>query len=260
SSGGCGPKAGGCGPGGKSATPPPVPPIDRLADGYRVDVLISQARTPVTLTTYLATALARVYLEESVGLKGFPQNEWRSTCELAAVSLGFGVLIANASHIFSKGCGGVRVERSTALTVEESALALALFVALREKTQSFKAEMAATQQSAFSEATLWTDSNQKVINRLKRDPAEVARDDMLELREAKPWLARVLGLGRRKRSSEVFDDEGLSQFESEMKERSSGATKRRAKASSEDLRALVDESLEGVRAAREHAARLAQQR
>ena len=250
----------GCGPGKGNSAPAPVPPIARLKDAYRVDVLMSQARTPVTLTAYLATALARVYIEENGGLEEFPPGEWRTTCELSAVSLGFGVLLANASHMFSKGCGGVRVDRATALSVTETVLALALFAALGEKApSSFTAALDPTQRSAWSEAKLWTDSNQKLIRRIRRDPSEVARDDMLDIQEAKPWLARVLGIGGKKKRTAVFDEDELSQFESQMKTRANGSSKKKmSDPRADELRALVDESLEGVRAAREQALRQTQ--
>ena len=100
---------------------------------------------------------------------------------------------------------------------------------------------------------IFIDSNQKLIRRLRRDPAEVARDEMLEVQEAKPWLARVLGLGgKKKRNLEVFDEDGFSQFEAEMKRRKTqSADSKKTDGSIDDLRALVDESLEEVRASRE---------
>jgi hypothetical protein len=258
--GGAAPSGGGgsggsCGAHGGAKVPSPVPPIARLSDAYRVDVLLSQARTPVTMTAYLATALARVHIEETGGLDEWPEDEWRATCELSAISLGFGVLLANASYMFSKGCGGVHVDRATALQVTEVALALALFAAQRDQTVSFTSALDPTQRSAWGEAKLWADSNQKLIRRLRRDPAEVARDETLEVQEAKPWLARVLGIGaKKKRSLEVFDEDGFSQFEAEMKGRKVGGEKSKAKdPKAEELRALVDESLEEVRASREQA-------
>ena len=246
--------AGSCGTQDNAVAPAPLPPVVRLSDAYRVDVLLSQARKPETLTAYLATALARIHIEETGGFdESWPENEWRSTCELAAITLGFGVLLANASYMFSKGCGGVHVDRATALQVTEIALGLAIFVAHHEITSSFTNTLDPTQRAAMSEAKLWVDSNQKLIRRLRRDPAEVARDEMLEVQEAKPWLARVLGLGgKKKRNLEVFDEDGFSQFEAEMKRRKTqSADSKKTDGSIDDLRALVDESLEEVRASRE---------
>jgi hypothetical protein len=251
--GGC--SGGSCGTHAGAKVPPPVPPIARLPDAYRVDVLISQARTPVALTAYLAIALARIHIEETGGLDEFPEEEWRSTCELCAISLGFGVLLANASYMFSKGCGGVNVDRGTSLLVTEVALGIALFVAQQESASSqFVASLETTQKSAWSEAKLWADSNQKLIRRLRRDPAEVAKDEMLDVAEAKPWLARVLGIGgKKKRTLEVFDEDGFSQFEAEMKGRTGNKPERKKDPKIDELRALVDESLEEVRSAREEA-------
>ena len=243
-SSGCGSGCGseGCGSGGSQQASVPLPPVSRMPDAFRVDVLSSQARTPVTLTAYLSTALGRVHLERTGGLSMFPTGEWRSICELSAVSLGFGVLLANASHMFSKACHGVRVARATALSVSEITLALALFVSIGDNTPWPTNSLDTTQKAAMSEAKLWIDSNQKVIRRLKRNPGEVGDDDMLEVMPALPWLARVLGLGGKKRGSEVFDDDGFSRFEADMNSRAS-KTKTKSRDHGE-LRAMVDESLD----------------
>lgn len=254
SGGGC--SGGSCSTHAGSKGPPPVPPIARLPDAYRVDVLLSQASSPVAMTAYLATALGRVHIQQTCKLEDWPEDEWRATCELAAVSLGFGVLLANASYMFSKGCGGVHVNRVTALQVTELALALGLFVGHQEHVgRQFVSSLDPTQRAAWGEAKLWIDSNAKLIRRLRRDPAEVAKDEHLEVAEAKPWLARVLGIGgKKKRSLDVFDEEGFSQFEAEMRGRKATASDGKKKnEKADDLRALVDESLEEVRAAREEA-------
>lgn len=248
---------GSCGPKGGGKVSAPVPPIARMPDAYRVDVLLSQARTPVTMTAYLATALARVHIEENGGLDAWPESEWRATCELAAISLGFGVLLANASYMFSKGCGGVHVDHATTLQVTEVAVALAMFVAQQEHAgRQFVSAMDPTQRAAWGEAKMWVDSNAKIIRRLKRNPDELAKDEHLEVQEAKPWLARVLGIGgKKKRSLEVFDEDGFTQFEAAMKDRKSDPNKpaRKKDPKLDDIRALVDESLEEARAAQEEA-------
>ena len=252
STGSCGPRAG-------SQAAPPVPPVARLPDAYRVDVLLSQARTPVTLTSYLAVALARVHIQEVGGIDEWPEDERRGICELGAVSLGFGVLLANASYMFSKGCGGVHVDRGTALSVTEVALALAMFVAQQEhQGRQFITSLEPTQRAAWSEAKMWADSNAKLLRRLKRDPAGLARDDHFEVSEGKPWLARVLGIGgKKKRSLEVFDEDGFTQFEAEMKERRATSapesSPRKKDPKRDDLRALVDESLQEARTAQDDA-------
>lgn len=252
--GGC--SSGSCGTHAGAGAPPPVPPIARMPDAYRVDVLLSQARTPVTLTAYLATALARVHIEEIGGLDDWPAEEWRATCELAAVSLGFGVLLANASYMFSKGCGGVHVDRGTVLPVTDLAVALAVFVShQKHASRQFVSSLDPTQRAAWGEAKLWADSNAKVLRRLEREPDRVAEDEHLEVQEGKPWLARVLGIGgKKKRSLEVFDEDGFSQFAEEMKARKSTADKpKKQDPKRDDLRSLVDESLQEARAAQDEA-------
>lgn len=232
-----------------------APPVVRLPDAYRVDVLLSEASSPVTLTAYLATALARVHLEQTGGLEEFADSEWRATCELGAISLGFGVLVANASHIFSKSCGGVNVKRATALTVMETALGLAVFLAApHQRVTGFTSLLDPTQRSAYAEAKLWADSNAKLLRWLYREPERVAQDEMLTLAEAKPWLARVLGIGgKAKRGADVFDEQGFEKFEADQRKRMQGAGMRKSQLDpeAEELRALVQESLEQVKVARQ---------
>lgn len=254
SGGGGGCSTGSCSSSACATTPKSLSAVAGLPDGaYRVDVRLSDARNAVTMTSALATSLAHVWLLETGGFD-WPEEEWLPTCELAAVMLGFGVLLANASYMFSKGCGGVHVDRATSLQVTDLALAHALFVALRDQVdRGFTGKFELTQREAYGEARMWVESNAKLVKRLRRDPGEVAADEHITLLEAKPWLARVLGLGRKKkRSLEVFDEDGLADFELAMKQKKVSAVPKREKTPDlEDIRALVDESLEEVRAARE---------
>ena len=53
--------------------------------------------------------------------------------ELAALSLGFGVLLLEASYLYSKSCGGPSVQRATALQTDELSGLFALFLARAEE-------------------------------------------------------------------------------------------------------------------------------
>lgn len=239
-SSGCGPAAG--------AGPKTLARVRRLADGaYRADVRMSDAHSAETLTAALATSLAHIFVLETGGFDGWPEAEWMSTCELTAVMLGFGVLMANASYIYAKGCGGARVLRATSLEVNELALALALFTSLTEQRVRVTEHLGVTQRDAYNTAHEWAESNPKLIKRMRRDPGAVAADEHLEVQQAMPWLARVLGLGRKKKA-EVFDEEGMQDFERSLAQRKDSAPASSHNAARiQELRALVEESLDEVR-------------
>jgi hypothetical protein len=202
--------------------------------------------------------LAHLFVLESGGFDSWKPDERRATCEVAAVMLGFGVLLANASYMYAKGCHGVHVDRATVLQVNEVAVALALFAAIHGRSpREFTHQLDPTQREAFAEAKSWVDSNGKLLKRLKRDPGAVAADEHLLVQEARPWLARVLGFGggKKKRSVDVFDDEAIAALEASLgKRQSSSGTKARSDAEAAklaELRALVDESLNDLNTSRQ---------
>lgn len=253
--GGCG--GGSCGTGscGCHSKDKELAPIARLRDGgYRVDVRLSDAKNATTLTAAMATSLAHAFVLETGGFdEAWPQSEWMATCELAATLLGLGVLLGNASYMYAKACKGVSVDRATALEVNEIALALALYVAWGEHPQARAAShLEPTQREAFDEARLWVDSNAKIIKRLRRDPAGLAADEHLSIEPAQPWLARVLGIGARKKKQHVdlSDEDAVAQIAADLAAKRAGA-KKEADPKMDELRALVDESLNEARGSAE---------
>lgn len=241
-----------CGPSGGKAHS--LAPIAQLHDGaYRVDVRLSDARSPVTLTASLATTLAHLFVLETGGFDGWPEAEWMPTCETAAVMLGFGVLLANASYQYSKGCHGAHVDQATALPVEEITLALALFVAVHDhQGNRFVSHLDPTQRDAYAESKDWVASNAKLVKRVQRDPGAVAADDHLSFEDSRSWLARVFGFGLKKKRSQVdlLDDDNLTAIEASMSSHRLTASKPKD-ARHLEIAALVDESLAELRSTRE---------
>ena len=251
SSGGC---HGGCGDNCKCRErASALPPVDRLHDAYRVDVLLSRASSPTSLTSFLATALARIHVEKTGGLTEFAASERAGICELHAIGLGFGVLLANASHMFSKSCGGVRVQRATALSVMECCLALALFIGEPGRNVSgFTSFLDPTQRDAYADAKMWVASNQRLVRRLYREPSVVSNETALELRPAQPWLARVFGIGERRRKGDEWDERAFAEFEAAHKKRQHERARedKVMDPAADELRALVEESLDQLKAVR----------
>jgi len=221
-----------------------------MPDGtYRVDVLLGALRSPVTMTASLATSLGQIHLMETGGFDRWSEKEKMAVCEMAAITLGFGVLLFGASHIFQKGCHGVAVDQATSLDVSTIAIGLAIFAKLGEHaTGRIIGQVGSTQREAYEEAKTWVDSNSKIIKRLQKEPKELAADEHLALEEARPWLARVLGIGgKKKKSPDVFDDDNLAALEASLSANKKDVKSKKVDPKLEELRALVDESLEEAR-------------
>ncbi len=249
STGGC--SSTGCGPGG--AKERSLSQVVQLGDGgYRVDVRLSDTRTPMSLTSALATSLAHLFVLETGGFDGWPEQEWMPTCETAAVMLGFGVLLANASYQYAKGCHGASIDQATALPVNEVTLALALFIAVHDyQGNRFLSHLDPTQRDAFAESKDWVASNAKLVKRIKRDPGAVAADDHLAFEDSRSWLARVFGFGLKKKRSgpqDLLDEDNIAALEASITtKRGAGSTSAPKDARHQEIAALVDESLAEIR-------------
>jgi hypothetical protein len=200
--------------------------LDRVArrdDGrYVVAIGEGEIKSPVVLTTSMVRAVACMFMIEADAYHGTLAEDREPLTDLAGVLLGFGVLLANGSHIYMKGCGGVQVHSATRLPVDEITVALGLFCRLFDVPE------------------------RTVKSRLLRKSPDAARAGEYALSPSRSWLARVLGVGARKRPATA--DEELADLERAM--RSSGATRKQAPDAAKakklaELRALVDESLEG---------------
>jgi hypothetical protein len=163
-----GPRAGGCGSGACEAGAPRAirAGVDEKADGYRLSIDTSDVPNPEVLTATLARATGALVLYEA------DEPVDAATSELAAVACGFGVLLANGAAVWAKACGGLRMTRATALSVEETTLALALFASLhRKKPSEVRARLGSTQREAFGAACEWVDSNGALLESLRERPA-----------------------------------------------------------------------------------------
>jgi hypothetical protein len=224
--------------------------LDRVArrdDGrYVVAIGEGEIKSPVVLTTSMVRAVACMFMIEADAYHGTLAEDREPLTDLAGVLLGFGVLLANGSHIYMKGCGGVQVHSATRLPVDEITVALGLFCRLFDVPErTVKSHLDLTPAEHFDEGYAWASSNASVVRLLRKSP-DAARAGEYALSPSRSWLARVLGVGARKRPATA--DEELADLERAM--RSSGATRKQAPDAAKakklaELRALVDESLEG---------------
>lgn len=239
-SSGC--SSGACGPGGKIEAR--LDRVGRRSDGsYVVAVGTGEIGNPLVLTTALARSVACMFMTESGAYDDLPPEDRERATDLAGVMLGFGVLLANGSHVVVKGCGGAKIHSATRMTVEDAGLSLAIFCGLfGTDTRVAAKHLDAAPRESFELGATWAGSNATLVRRLRTDARSIARDEFV-LGEARGWLSRVLGIGKSKRA--LTADETISQLERSLPR---AATKKqidpeRAKKLAE-LRALVDESLE----------------
>lgn len=190
SGGGCG--SGACSPGeAKAKGGAQLRPAVETDEGYVAVLSTSDAGDPVVLTTSLARSVGRIVLfeaDEDVD----PRDEGPLS-ELTALACGLGILLLSGASVYKKGCGGMRRHQATFLSVEEIALALALFVRTTEKKPgSVRRHLEITQREAFDAALSWVDGQPKLVKDLRERP-ETLEDGVFSLEERKGLLGKLLG-------------------------------------------------------------------
>lgn len=236
--------SGACGGLGKLG--PATTRVSQLSEGkYRVMLNAAELKHPVVFTTALVRAVSWMFMEESGAMEAFPGSDREAAADLAGVLLGFGVLLANGSYIYSKGCGGVNVHSATKMPVEDIALSLSIFCTLHNTPERAASKfMELTPRESFEESMVWAHSNKNLLKKLKTNPDVILSGDYA-LSEARSWLARTLGIGK-KRTVSVDDELALMEREMAAKKQL-GAGSKAPKADAQklsEIRALVDESLD----------------
>jgi hypothetical protein len=175
---------------------------DRVAaigeGSYRVLIGAGEVKNPTVLTTAMVRAVSGIFLAEADIHASTPAREREPLTDLASVMLGFGVLAANGAYIYMKGCGGVNVHSATKMPVDEVTVALAIFCKLFGVSDRVAARhLETTQREHFDEAAVWASSNDRVMRMLRDKPEAIEADDY-SLSPARSWLARALGVGKKK--------------------------------------------------------------
>ncbi len=236
--GGCG--TGACGPTGKMEAR--LDRVGRRSDGsYVIAIGTGEVRDPVVLTTALVRSVACMFMTEAGAYESMPSVDREPVTDLAGVMLGFGVLLANGSHVVVKGCGGSKVHSATKLATEDITLALAIFCKLfGVDPRSAAKHLDPVPRERFADSETWTRTNAAVVKRI-RDDADGIRNGTFVLDQAEGWVSRIFGRGKRGPTAE----ETLSELERTMTVSTARkpADPARAKKLAE-IRALVDESFE----------------
>ncbi len=213
--------------------------------GYVVSLAAQELGHPVALTTALVRAVAQAFLLEAAADEDFAPEEMEPTVDLASTMLGFGVLMANGSHIVVKGCGGMKVHSATRMPVEETTFALALFCShFGVPSAGAKRHLDPTQRESFAEAEAWMANNGALLKMMKGDRELIVRGDY-ELGESKGILSRLFGIGRKAKAKAPTQDE-LEALAASQAAKARATTKDPAKAKRlAEIRALVDEAMAG---------------
>ncbi len=222
--------------------------VKRDEGEYTVNLGAGEIRSPVVLTTAMVRAVSAMFMEEADAYRGQISEDHEPLTDLAGVLLGFGVLLANGSYLYMKGCSGVQVHSATRMPVDEITVALGLFCRLFDvPARNVGKHLDLTQGEHFDEGYAWASSNASVVRMLRASP-DAVRAGEYSLSPSRSWLARMLGVGKKKHAS--TPDEELAELEraalsspSPRSKKSSPADAARAHKLAE-LRALVDESLD----------------
>ncbi|HEY3495420.1 MAG TPA: hypothetical protein VGK73_12065 [Polyangiaceae bacterium] len=259
--GGCGPSGCGSGACSTSDTSEAGPRIERSADRWLLRVPVSEVENSIVLTARLAASCGAVALVErhprGAELAGDPTQT-----ELAATALGFGVLLLEASYLYSKSCGGPSVQRGTALGADELAVLVALSLAREEHSaKAALAELGTTQRALLREALAVVDESPGLVRLLREKPERVARGDF-RLRDRGSFFARWFG--KKPTQASAADREALAlqalergasvdelaELVAPLELPAAPAAKPARSGEDAELRSLVDDALREAREAR----------
>lgn len=185
---------GGCSSG-ACAVPPNAdrPRLELVDDGWRLRLFTSEIHHPVGLTTILARALGAVFLEETRPDGAGIRQPFAVTQELAAVGLGFGVLLLEGSHVYAKSCGGPRISRLTTCSTGDLAVATALFAGANgHSLRKALSLVNATQKAALQAARDLFEANAQLVRSFTQRPHTLEATDFA-LNEPRPRLFSFFG-------------------------------------------------------------------
>lgn len=143
--------------------------VQRVGDGYRVPLPVTELGNPTRLVCALARGVsAAVLAEADEEIDGADVGAWS---EVFAVASGFGVVMLEGSYVYAKSCGGPSIHSGTAHSTSELAVLLALFCATTDtKPRDARKHLGATQAEAFDEACAFVRSNEALIEKLREAP------------------------------------------------------------------------------------------
>ena len=162
--------------------------VEETTHGYRVSIAVNEIGHPSLLTASLVRSVGGLVLHEA-GDDAMREGAAQAA-EMVAVACGFGVLLMNGAEVWGKSCGGLRMARATAFSLEEVAVALSMFGAIHEvKPSEARANLDASQREAFDLAWAWMESNPPLVEDL-RDRPELLTQGVFEVEPVRGAIAR----------------------------------------------------------------------
>jgi hypothetical protein len=179
---------------GSCAAPNAASPNQRIvphSEGWLMQLSPGELHHPVALTCTLARSLATIFLVENAPRPEAIEAPLETSVDLTATALGFGALLLEGAHIYSKSCGGPSIVQITSLNVGEQSVALTIFAHVQgHKVQRALSELSTTQKAALGDALNWAKEQRTLLDKLKRDPQSLLSGP-IELQHGLPWFSRL---------------------------------------------------------------------
>jgi hypothetical protein len=222
-------------------------------DGWQVNLLRSELGHATALTTLLGRSLAQVLLEEvrEENSRGIPQTP--ELIELTALRLGYGPLLLEGSHVYSKGCAGPQIHHLTKLDTGELAFSLALLAqAFSLRLGPVYSHLSTTQSSLLREAEQLVEANSQLGDWVRAGKPGTAFSLSAPRSRLAAWLS-----GKRDTENETFSESLLASAQAKLlttnldASRGESTSKHPANASKprsaadEQLKEWVEEALQG---------------
>lgn len=171
-----------------------VAPLD--GGGYAVAVTAGEVGHATALTTGLVRAASAIFLFESGLDEEIDDRDREAFIDVCGALLGFGVLLSNGAHIAHQGCGGVTIQRATALPVEELVVVTAIACVMHDLShRAARSELDAEPKRGFDEAWGWVEANDQLIE-LAKTSRDAIEADRYRFAEPKGFFGRLLSVGR----------------------------------------------------------------
>jgi hypothetical protein len=228
------------------------PRLVDLGHGWRIQVPQGELSHPVALTTNLARALGIVFLLETSTEGNQPKGPIEPIAEIVSCLLGFGSLLLAGSYVYSKSCGGPRVSKITTLGPYELAVVTALFTkGQNHELRPLLRELDVTQKDAVEKAADWLDERPAIIQLFASAPAKLADGEIPMTVASKGLFSRWFGKSKSAKTDLPGIEGDISELEAMVAKGETLSVKRAVRKPDpkhDELRALVDEALNGVQA------------
>ena len=162
--------------------------VTRLNGGYRIEVPMTETSHPTRLVCALVRGVAAAVLAEA----DEEDEDVGMAAEVVAAACGFGVVLLEGAHVYTKSCGGPSIHQGTRLSPDELAVLLALFCALHDVApRTARKHLGATQAEAFDVACRLVEHNEDIVEKLRTAP-ELLEGGAFAFEEKRGLLERLL--------------------------------------------------------------------